>query len=263
MSDSQTFWDHLDELRDILIRVIAALLLCSVAAFCFKDFIFNIILAPQDGGFVTYRLLEQAASLFGSTGSSGIADGMSVRLINTGLAHQFLIHVKTSLYVGFMVSSPYILYQLFRFVSPALYHREKRYAQWLAVCGFLMFLFGILLAYFLIFPLTFRFLGTYQVSQAIENTVTIASYLDTLITISLCMGLVFEIPVVCWIMGRLGIVNAGMMKKYRRHVVVLLLVLGAIITPTADVFTLMLVSLPMWLLYELSIHIVGSSVKPL
>jgi sec-independent protein translocase protein TatC len=93
VSESQSFWEHLDELRDILIRVIAALLLCSVAAFCFKDFIFNIILAPQDGGFVTYRLLEQATSLFGSTGSSGIADGMSVRLIDTGLAHQFVIHV--------------------------------------------------------------------------------------------------------------------------------------------------------------------------
>ena len=123
-----------------------------------------------------------------------------------------------------------------------------------------MFLLGIMLAYFLIFPLTFRFLGTYQVSSAIENTVTIASYLDTLITISLSMGLVFEIPVVCWIMARMGLVSACMMKKYRRHVVVILLVLGAIITPTADVFTLMLVSLPMWLLYELSIIIVGKSV---
>lgn len=259
MSDSQSFWDHLDELRDILIRMIIALLLCSVVAFCFKDFIFNIILAPQDGGFVTYRLLERVASVLGSTGS-GIAEGMSVRLINTGLAHQFLIHVKTSLYVGFMASSPYILYQLFRFVSPALYRQEKRYAQWLVICGFLMFLLGIMLAYFLIFPLTFRFLGTYQVSSAIENTVTIASYLDTLITISLSMGLVFEIPVVCWIMARMGLVSACMMKKYRRHVVVILLVLGAIITPTADVFTLMLVSLPMWLLYELSILIVGKSV---
>jgi sec-independent protein translocase protein TatC len=119
-----------------------------------------------------------------------------------------------------------------------------------------MFLLGMMLSYFLIFPLTFRFLGTYQVSDVVENTVTIESYIDTLLMISLSMGLVFEIPVVCWIMGRMGIINAKMMCHYRRHVIVALLVMGAVITPTADVFTLLLVSMPMWLLYEFSIHIV-------
>lgn len=256
MSESQSFWEHLDELRDNLIRMIVAVFLCTVVAFCFKDFIFNIILAPQDCNFPTYRLFGELSGIVFDTGE-GVMDDMSVRLINTGMAQQFLIHVKTSVYVGFMMASPYIIYLLFRFISPALYAKERHYAIWLVSSGYLMFLIGILLSYFLIFPLTFRFLGTYQVSQIVENTVTIESYIDTLMMISLSMGLVFEIPVICWIMGRIGIINADMMKRYRRHVIVALLVVGAIITPTSDVFTLLLVSLPMWLLFEISIHIVG------
>lgn len=255
MSEPQTFWEHLDELRDSLIRMIIAVVLCAIVAFCFKDLLFSIILAPQDNDFVTYRLLERLAGMFSS--QENPISPISVRLINTGLAQQFLIHVKTSAYVGLMLSSPYLLYLLFRFISPALYQKERRYALQLVSGGYLMFMMGILLSYFLIFPLTFRFLGTYQVSQVIENTVTIESYIDTLMMISLSMGIVFEIPVVCWILGRMRIINAGMMRHYRRHVIVALLVIGAIITPTSDVFTLMLVSMPMWLLYEVSILLVG------
>lgn len=255
MSEPQTFWEHLDELRDSLIRMIIAVAVCAIAAFCFKDLVFNIILAPQDNGFLTYRLLEHLAGML-SNGEAYHLPPISVRLINTGLAQQFLIHMKTSAYVGLMLSSPYILYLLFRFISPALYQKEKRYALQLVSAGYIMFLLGILLSYFLIFPLTFRFLGTYQISQVVENTVTIESYIDTLMMISLSMGIVFEIPVVCWILGRMGIINPAIMKQYRRHVIVALLVIGAIITPTTDVFTLLLVSMPMWMLYELSILIV-------
>lgn len=256
MSEPQTFWEHLDELRSSLIRMIIAVAVCAIAAFCFKDALFGVILAPQQADFTTYRLLQRVAECFSGAGEGSVMSPMGVRLINTGLAQQFLLHVKTSCYVGFMLALPYIIYLLFRFVSPALYDRERRYAVQLVSSGYVMFMLGMLLSYFLIFPLTFRFLGTYQVSDVVENTVTIESYIDTLLTISLSMGLVFEIPVVCWIMGRMGIVNAGMMRHYRRHVIVVLLVIGAVITPTADVFTLLLVSTPMWLLYEFSIHIV-------
>lgn len=255
MSESQTFWEHLDELRSSLIRMIIALSVCSIVAFCFKDYIFNIILAPQNSNFFTYRLLEQIGNLLSSMDDME-PSSMSVRLINTGLAQQFLIHVKASVYVGIMMASPYIIYLLFRFISPALYSNEKQYASRLVISGYLMFILGILLSYFLIFPLTFRFLGTYQVSQIVENVITIKSYIDTLLTICLSMGIVFEIPVLCWIMGRMGIINASIMRCYRRHVVVILLVISAIITPTSDVFTLTIVSLPMWLLYEASIYIV-------
>lgn len=256
MSASQSFWDHLDELRNSLIRMIIAVILCAIATFCFKDLLFSIILAPQNSNFITYSLLEQIGG-FLSEGADKSMPPISVRLINTGLAQQFLIHVKTSVYVGLMMSSPYILYLLFRFISPALYQQERHYALHLVFAGYTMFLIGIVVSYFLIFPLTFRFLGTYQVSQVVENTVTLESYIDTFMTISLSMGVVFEIPVVCWILGRMGIINARMMKHYRRHVIVFLLVIGAIITPTSDIFTLLLVSMPMWILYEISILLVG------
>lgn len=244
-------------MRSSLVRMIIAALVCAIVAFCFKDALFGVILAPQNPDFITYRLLQRIAECFSGAGEGSDMLPLGVRLINTGLAQQFLLHVKTSAYVGFMLASPYIIYLLFRFVSPALYDKERRYAVQLVSSGYVMFVLGILLSYFLIFPLTFRFLGTYQISNVVENTVTIESYIDTLLMISLSMGIVFEIPVLCWIMGRMGIINAGMMRHYRRHVIVALLIIGAIITPTADVFTLLLVSMPMWLLYELSIFIVA------
>ena len=156
-----------------------------------------------------------------------------------------------------MLALPYILYLLFGFVSPALYVNERKYAVRLVVSGSVMFVLGLMLSYFLVFPLTYRFLSTYQISAIVENTVTIESYIDTLITLSFALGIVFEIPVLCWVLGKMGIISANMMRGYRRHVCVMLLVIGAIITPTSDVFTLLLVTLPMYLLYEMSIHIVA------
>lgn len=256
MSDSLSFWEHLDELRSSLIRIIVVVVVCAIAAFCFKESIFAIVLGPKNADFITYRLLEDIAKCFSETTSHSLSPE-SVRLINTGLAQQFFLHVKTSIVVGFMAALPYVIYILFRFVSPALYANERRYAVHLVIWGYVMFILGLLLSYFLVFPLTFRFLGMYQVSEIVENTVTIESYIDTLMTISLSMGIIFEIPVICWIMGRLGVINATIMRRFRRHVIVALLIIAAIITPTSDVFTLMLVSMPMWLLYELSIYIVG------
>jgi len=251
-----TFWDHLDELRDSLIKMVVAVVVCAIAAFCFKEELFRIILAPQDNGFITYRLLEHISqSLFSSQSSTGV-ETLSVQLINTGLAQQFLLHVKASLCAGVLLTLPYLIYLLFHFVSPALYSHERRYAIRLVTSGYAMFMLGVLLSYFLIFPLIFRFLGSYQVSEAVANTVTIESYMDTLMSISLSMGILFEIPVICWILGRMGFINAQMMSHYRRHVIVALLIIAAIITPTSDVFTLSIVALPMWLLYEVSILII-------
>lgn len=255
VSELQTFWDHLDELRGSIIRIIVAIVFCAIVVFCLKDMVFSLVLAPQNDDFVTYRILEGVRRMF-STGEGNLMPPLSVRIINTGLAQQFFLHVKMSAYLGCIIASPYIIYQLFLFIAPALYLRERRYVTWLLFCSFSMFVMGIMLGYYLIFPLTFRFLGMYQVSQIVENTVTIDSYIDTLLTICLSIGLVFEIPVLCSFLGRMGLIEAEVMCRYRRHVVVALIVLAAIITPTADVFTLLLVSLPMCLLYEISIHIV-------
>ena len=244
MSDTptMTFWDHLDELRSVIIRVLVVTGLAAVVAFCLKDELFAIVLAPRSSDFITYRLMG--------------VEPFNVSLMNTGLTEQFLIHMKTAMYAGVLVASPYIIYMLFRFVSPALYDNEKRYATLLCGSGYVMFILGTAINYFLIFPLTVKFLGTYQVSPDVANMLTLQSYMDTLLMMSLVMGIIFELPVVSWILGRMGLVNAQMMQSMRRHAIVAILVVAAIITPTTDAFTLLVVALPIWLLYELSIVIV-------
>ena len=245
MSDSSelaSFWEHLDELRSRLIRVVVMVVIMAIVAFLFKEWLFDVVLAPRSSAFVSYRLL-------------GVPP-FAIRLVNTGLTEQFMVHMRVAACVGLLASSPYIIYEVFRFVSPALYDHERHYAVWLVGAAYVMFLLGILLNYFLIFPLTVRFLGTYQVSADVTNMLTLQSYIDTLIAMSFMMGILFELPVVCWLMGRLGIIDGSIMRTYRRHAIVAILVLSAIVTPTTDVFTLLVVALPIWMLYEVSILIV-------
>ena len=237
-----TFWDHLDELRSVIIRLLVITALAAVAAFCLKDELFTLVLAPRSSDFITYRLLG--------------VEPFSIHLMNVGLTEQFMTHLKTAFYAGVLVALPYIIYQLFHFVSPALYDNERKYATLLCTSGYLMFMLGTALNYLLIFPLTVRFLGTYQVSPDVANMLTLQSYMDTLLMMNLVMGIVFELPVVSWLLGRMGLINAQMMRVWRKHAVVAILVVSAIITPTTDAFTLLVVALPIWLLYELSIMIV-------
>ena len=244
MSDGMTFWDHLDELRTVIIRSLVITVLVAIVAFCLKDELFAIVLAPRTSDFITYRLMG--------------VEPFSIHLMNTGLTEQFMIHMKTAFYAGILVASPYIIYLLFRFVSPALYDNERRYATALVSSGYLMFLLGTLLNYFLIFPLSVKFLGTYQVSEDVANMLTLQSYMDTLLMMSLVMGIVFELPVVSWLLSKMGLINASLMKTWRRHAVVTILIISAIITPTTDAFTLIVVALPIWLLYEVSIFVVRS-----
>lgn len=250
-ADTQSFWKHLDVLRATIIRIVVVAVVCGIVAFFLKEQLFSIVLAPKDDSFITYTLLNHVAAW-----TDKGAESFSVQLINTGLAQQFVIHMKTALCTGVLCASPYIMYQLFRFVSPALYTNERKYARRVVGGGYLMFTLGVLVSYLLIFPLTFRFLGTYQVDSEVSNLITLDSYISTLVTMCLAMGIVFEIPILSWLFAKLGFLSAEFMRKYRKHAVVLILVVAAIITPTSDVFTLSLVALPMWLLYEVSILIV-------
>ena len=242
MSEPLTFWDHLDELRSSLFRMLGVTVLFGIIAFVLKDELFAIVLAPRSSDLLTYRLL-------------GVED-FQLHLMNTGLTEQFMIHMRTAMYAGLLVASPYILYELFRFVSPGLYQNERRYAVWIVGAAYLMFLTGTLVNYLVVFPFTVRFLGTYQVSPDVANMLTLQSYIDTLLGMNLVMGVVFELPVVCALMGRMGLISNRMMSQYRRHAIVAILIVSAIITPTTDAFTLFIVALPIYLLYELSIVIV-------
>lgn len=242
MSEPLTFWDHLDELRSSLFRMLGVTVLFGIIAFVLKDELFAVVLAPRSSDFLTYRLL-------------GVED-FQLHLMNTGLTEQFMIHMRTAMYAGLLVASPYILYELFRFVSPGLYQNERRYAVWIVGAAYLMFLIGTLVNYLVVFPFTVRFLGTYQVSPDVANMLTLQSYVDTLLGMSLVMGVVFELPVVCGLMGKMGLISGHLMAQYRRHALVAILIVAAIITPTTDAFTLFVVAVPIYLLYELSIVIV-------
>ena len=203
MNEPQTFWDHLDVLRASLIRMAIAVVIFGIVAFCMKEALFSIVLAPCSSDFITYRLLG--------------AEAFHIHLMNTGLTEQFMIHMRTAIYAGLLVASPYILYELFRFVSPGLYQNERHYAVWIVGAAYLMFIIGTLINYFVVFPLTVRFLGTYQVSPDVANMLTLQSYIDTLLGMSLVMGVVFELPVVCALMGRMGLLTDHFMAEYRRH----------------------------------------------
>lgn len=254
-----TFWDHLDELRGVIIKILIAIVALMVISFLFKEEVFSIVLAPKDSNFVLYQLLQRIADGVGIT--SFHLDDFNIELISTLLASQFITHMKMAFNCGILLASPYILYQLLRFVTPALYENERRYAVPVVTWGYLLYLLGVLLCYFIIFPLAIRFLGTYQVSSDVPNLITLDSYISTLVTMSLLMGLMFELPVLCWLFAKLGFISSSFLRKYRRHAFIIILVIGTIITPTSDVFTLLLVSIPIYILYEASIGVVALTVK--
>lgn len=241
------FWGHLDELRGCLLKALAAAAVAMVAAFCCKEWLFAVVMAPSTDTFVTYRL-------FGLL--TGHRPAFHVALFNPELAQQFIVHMRMALWAGVLIVSPYIIYLLFRFVSPGLYEHERRQAVKAVAGGSLMFLTGVLLNYFLIFPLAFRFLGTYQVDPSVPNQISLTSYIDMLLMLSFLMGVVFELPVVAWLLARLGLLQSSFMRRYRRQAVVVVLIVAAVITPTGDALTLALVSLPIYALYEASIAVV-------
>lgn len=251
-----TFWDHLDELRKVLLQPIIMVVLLGIGIFLLKEPVFDIILAPNSPDFIIYRLSD-----FFSPVRNGEESNVFVQLINTELTSQFLTHMKVSFYLAFVLSIPFIFYKLYQFIAPGLYKNEKRYSMLVLLFSFISFFIGLIISYFVIFPFSFRFLANYQVSGEVTNMISLSSYIATLITLSLLMGLFFELPVVSWLLAKLGIIDAGILKRYRRHAIVVILIIAAIITPTTDIFTLLLVSVPIALLYEVSIVIVKMTNK--
>ena len=249
-----TFWDHLEALRGVILKILAVAMAGFIIAFCFKVPLFDLILAPSSPDFILYRWISAIAGMMGAD-ASALRD-FSVDMFSTTLTAQFMIHMKMAFYFSLVVIMPYTLYLIFGFVSPALYQNERKSTTKVVVWSYILFMLGIVLDYLIIFPLAFRFLGTYQVSETIPNVITLESYTDLLITLTLLMGILFELPILAWFLGKIGIIDASFMKKYRRHAVIVILIIAAIITPTTDIFTLTIVTLPIYLLYELSIAIV-------
>lgn len=241
------FWDHVEALRGVLLRCALTVVLLAGVLFAAMPWIFdNVILAPCRPDFPLYRWLGHISSWWGA----GDMEELHVELINIRLASQFFIHMSTSLWLALALAFPIVIYQLWGFVSPGLYENEKRGARKAFLAGNAMFYLGVAVGYFLVFPLTLRFLAQYQLSAMIPNQVSLDSYMDNFLVLILVMGIIFELPLVCWMLGRMGLLHRSFFTVYRRHAIVGLMALAAVVTPTGDPFTLMVVFLPIYLLWE-------------
>ena len=248
-----TFWDHLDELRRVLFRMIAVWFVLAVGYFIAMPYLCDsVILAPGHNNFIFYDLLREIGRTFNLTDEFFTQD-FKVKLVNINLAAPFFIHMSTAFWMSVVTAMPYLFFEIWRFISPALYPNERKGVQKALTIGTVMFFIGVLLGYFMVYPLTLRFLSTYQLSAEIENQISLNSYIDNFMMLVLCMGLAFELPLLTWLLSLLGLVNKSFLRKYRRHAIVVIVIAAAVITPTGDPFTLSVVAIPLYLLYEMSI----------
>lgn len=258
-ADSMSFLDHLEVLRGHLIRSAISIVVFTVGAFMLKDFIFNtILLAPMNSGFITNRLFCMLGRLMNT--ETLCINSEPLELISIVLAGQFRVHLMISFISGIIIAFPYILYELWRFIEPALKAKEKKYSNGMVFYSSLLFFSGVAFGYFLIVPLTINFLGGYQVSYQVENQINIKSYISTVSTLGLATGIVFELPILVYFFSKIGLVTPEFLRKYRKHSIVIFFILAGIITPP-DVISQVLVSLPLYILYEISIIISGKVVK--
>jgi len=252
-SERLTFGEHLEVFRRMLFRILGVSGMIAIVVFCFKNTTWELLLAPSEWSFSTYRWLE---AIMQAMGIGFRFEAFNVQLIATDLSSQFMTHITTAVYLGLLGASPYILYELFRFISPALYENERRYSVQVAGTIYVLFLLGVLMSYFVLFPISFRFLGTYSVSAKVVSNITLDSYISTFVSLTLAMGVVFQLPVIAFFLGKMGVVTSSMLANYRKHSFIVIMVVAAIITPP-DLMTLILVTIPLYLLYEVSIRVVG------
>lgn len=251
-----SFWDHLEEFRWTIIRVIIAVMAFSIVGFIIIPKIFDtIILAPRSSDFITYRFLDKASKVIPLLPDFS-AEAFNVEMLNINMTTQFMTYISTSFAFGMLCTIPYILYELWKFVSPALYENEAKGVKTAFGFGGFMFIIGCLVGYFIVFPLIFRFLITFELSDSIENMISLDSYMSNFYTLILIMGLVFELPLVFWLLSKLGLVYRSFFREYRRHAIVGSLVAAALITPSGDPFSLFVVTIPIYMLWEISAFIV-------
>ncbi|MFT3994059.1 MAG: twin-arginine translocase subunit TatC [Dysgonomonas sp.] len=247
-----SFWDHLEEFRWTLLRSIAALFVFTIIGFIFMPYLYDtVIMGPSRADFFLYRYLCSVSANMPFM-PDFCDDNFHVDIINIQLASQFFRHMTTSFWLAVVLTFPYLVFEVWRFIRPALYISERKSVRWVFVFGTVMFFIGCTVGYVLVFPITFRFLATYQLSETIINQISLDSYMDNFLMLVFIMGLVFELPLVSWFLSQLGMLNRSFFKKYRRHAIVGLLVAAAFITPSGDPFTLSVVFFPLYFLYELS-----------
>lgn len=246
-----TFGEHLEVFRKMLFRIIGVVVVVAGVIFYFKNETFSMLLAPHSSDFCTFKVIE---GWMNALGWNFHFNEFNIPLISTELSSQFMTHVTVACILAVLLVSPYIVFELFRFISPALYESEKRYSYLIAFTIYSLFLLGLLMSYFILFPISFQFLANYQVDESIKSTITLDSYVSTFTTLTFLMGVVFQLPVFAYVLGKMGFIDAEILKRYRSYAFVLIMIIAAIITPP-DVFTLILVTIPIYALYELSIFV--------
>ena len=249
---AMSFWDHLEVLRWAVFRSACVLAVVMVGTFIAMPYIFDrFILAPTSNDFFTYRWLNAIGR-----GIVSLSPDFDVQIININVASQFMTHISTSISLAAVIAFPYFIWEIWRFIEPALFDDEIRHLRPAFLGGTIMFYLGCAIGYLLVFPFTFRFLVEYNLSPSITNQINLQSYIDNFTMLILVMGIVFEMPLLAWLLSLFGILKRSFLREYKRHAIVVLLISAAIITPSGDPFTLMLVFIPLYVLYELSILVV-------
>jgi len=253
--NEMSFLDHLEDLRWHLIRIVGAVILCGTVAFIFKGFIFdNIIFAPKKMEFPTYQWLCALANLVSVEGSTFCGESFPFIIQNRTMAGQFSAHIWTSIYAGFIIAFPYVIYQLWKFISPGLNDNERNTSRGFIVVSSLLFFLDVLFGYYVITPLSINFLGTYTVSAEVSNEIDISSYISLVRASVIASGIIFELPILIYFLTKLGLVTPEILRKYRKFALVIVLIISAVITPP-DIASQIIVAIPVIILYEISIHI--------
>ena len=253
MAQELSFWEHLDVLRRTLFRIAVVVVALMIVVFLNKSLVFDtLVFAPRTSDFILYKWLCALGQQLHLPDMCG--QHFSLNIININMAGQFFTHLNMSFWIGFVFAFPYVLWEIWRFVAPALYEKEQRAVKRAFFFSSFLFFVGVVIGYLFLFPIVIRFFGDYQLSALIPNTIDLSSYTSMFIVLILTMGLVFELPMLIYILSHIGIVSRRFLRKYRRHAIVLMFVLSAIITPT-DLLSLFIVAIPLCLLYELSIFI--------
>lgn len=252
-----SFLDHLEELRKHLIRAVVIVLIFTVIAFMFMDVIFHeILLAPARPDFWTYRMFCKVGQMMGENGLC--VEKIDFILQSRTLSGQFSMHLMASFVTGLIAAFPYVFWEVWRFVSPGLYLKERSITAGAVIYVTSLFAAGILFGYYIVAPVSINFLANYKLDPSIMNQFDITSYISTVCMMVLGSGLMFQLPMVVYVLSRLGLLTPAVMRTYRKHAVVIIFVVAAILTPSPDVLSQMLVGVPLWFLYELSIFISGN-----
>lgn len=251
-TDQMSFLQHLEEMRWRLIKSFIAILVFAILAFIFKGIIFDtIILAPKNGDFITYRVMCAISQWAGFEGFCITSD---FELQNINMAGQFTSHIVVSIIAGFIIAFPYVFYQVWAFIKPGLRDTERKMARGVVFFTTLLFISGILFGYFLIAPLSVQFLGGYKVSSQVHNIIALNSFITTVTSTTLASGIVFQLPIVIYFLAKIGLITPQILRKYRKHSIVGVLIVAAIITPP-DITSQILVAIPLVILYEVGIYI--------